>query len=167
METFSSPAPRPADDPAAQLSGLTEFWQYWGFKPWKQGPFEGVARMQHFVKDSFLGHIAEYNAWDYIIWTPGSAEEREELWNSLKPLSNAMTQRYLFLLENPWTKRRARSFYLGFKGYAEFYAYWPEPWEHPDDPVSSQVEPQDLTGLVRLGMRQGVRREASERERAG
>lgn len=140
--------------PERELPGLTEFWEHWGFKPWNRGALSGVARKQHFVKDGFLGRIAEYDAWDYIIWSPGSAEEREELWQSLAPLPDVMTQRFLFLLEeNPWKKRRIRAFTFGFRGFAEYYAYWPEAWLHPDDPVSSQKEPQDLTGLVRLGMR--------------
>lgn len=140
--------------PEQELPGLTEFWQHWGFAPWAQGNLSGVARKQHFVKDGILGRIAEYDAWDYIVWSNGTHEEREALWNSVKPLPGVVTQRFLFLMEeNPWGKRRLRAFRFGFKGFLEYYVYWPEPWEHPDDPVSSTKEPKDLTGLVRLGMR--------------
>jgi hypothetical protein len=105
-----------------------------------------VARKQRFTKDGILGGVAEYHAWDYILWSTGSAAEREQLWRSLAPLPDVMTQRFLFLLDTPWPTRRIRSFWLGARGYVEFYAYWPG--------VSPREDPVDLTGLVHLAMRQ-------------
>ena len=89
-----------------------------------------------------MGPVAEYSAWEAIVWAPGTTEERENLWRSCVPLPDTITQRFLFLLENPWTKRRIRSFALGFRGFLEFYAYWPGADSHP--------KVRDLTGLVDL-----------------
>lgn len=132
--------------PDATFPALTGFWAHWGFSPWESGPCRGVQRRQRFVKGGLLGSIAEYYAWDYIIWSPGSPDDRETLWRSLKPLPEVLTQRYLFLLDTPWTKRRIRSFCFGLRGFAEMYAYWPG--------VSPTEEPEDLTGLVHLALRQ-------------
>jgi len=133
------------DDLAEFLAGQVPFWHHWGFKPWSEGPLAGVSRRQRFVKDGFLGPIAEYGAWDYIVWAYGREEDRGRLWKSLNPLPEIMTQRFLFVLPNPWPERRIRSFCLGFKGYAEFYAYW------PGSPQNKKLPP-DLTGLVDLAL---------------
>ena len=130
------------------LEPLCEFWEHWGFEPWEYGPFAGVARRQRFVKDGFLGKIAEYRAWDYIIWCSGKAEDRETLWESITPIPEILTQRFLFLLDEPWTKRRIKSFFLGFKGYAEFHAYRPLPGGG-----IGCGDVKDLTDLVEMGIR--------------
>jgi hypothetical protein len=59
-------------------------------------------------------------------------------------MPDIISQRFLFLLESPWTERRIRSFTLGLRGYVEFYAYYPGSDFHP--------RAKDLTGLVDLGM---------------
>ncbi len=128
--------------PEEDFPRLGAFWDHWGFAPWRHGAFEGVARTQRFVKDGFLGKIAEYHAWDCIVWRCGTAAEREALWSSLRPVPDVMTQRFLFLLEDPWPGRRIRSFWLGVRGFAEFFACRPE--------LEADTEPRDLTGLVRL-----------------
>ena len=133
-------------EPGKVFPALTGFWEHWGFVSWENGPFAGVARKQRFVKDGILGGVAEYHAWDYILWSPGTEAQREMLWRSLSPLPDVMTQRFLFLLDSPWPKRRIRSFWLGIKGFVEFYAYRPGSGAHDD--------PKDLTGLVQLAMRQ-------------
>ncbi|CAK7054183.1 MAG: hypothetical protein DELT_01140 [Desulfovibrio sp.] len=130
------------------LEPLHEFWDHWGFEPWAEGPFAGVARRQRFVKDGFLGTIAEYMAWDCIAWRAGTHEEREALWRSIKPLPEIMTQRFLFLVDEPWTKRRVQSFSWGFKGYAEFYAYRPSP-----EGGIGGTGVKDLADLVDMGVR--------------
>lgn len=130
------------------LEPLDDFWEHWGFEPWEHGPFAGVSRRQRFVKDGFLGKIAEYHAWECIVWQAGTAGERETLWNTISPLPEILTQRYLFLLDEPWTKRRIKSFFLGFKGYAEFYAYRPLP-----DGGFGCNDAKDLTELVAMGIR--------------
>jgi hypothetical protein len=128
----------------AGLAKLSDFWDYWGFEPWSRPPFEGVRRLQRFVKSGLLGTVAEFHALDHIVWTDAGAEELTQLWNDSKPLPDIMTQRYLFLREDAWPERRLRSFSFGFLGYLEFYAYWPG--------LESHVKAKDLSGLVDLGL---------------
>lgn len=128
-----------------QLAKHHDFWEYWGFVPWQQGPFVGVSRQQRFVKGGLLGTIAEYAGWDAIVWNVGTQEERDALWQTAKPIPDIMTQRYVFLVENPWPGRKIRSFAWGFRGYFEFYAYWPT--------FPAQRKVRDLTGLVDLALR--------------
>ena len=158
------------------LAPKTAFWEHWGFEPWSFGRLAGVARRQHFVKDGFLGRIAEYTAWDHIVWVAGTADDREALWHSLAPRPEVMTQRFLFLLPEPnqgeeaiepetgraagtasllrrsktppGPGRRIKSFWLGFRGYAEFYEYWPG--AHPA--ANKDKIPPDLGGLVELAL---------------
>lgn len=135
--------------PPEILSQKTAFWEHWGFEPWRFGRLAGVARRQHFVKDGFLGRIAEYGAWDHIIWETGSVEDREQLWHSLVPRPEVMTQRFLFLLPEPKPGRRIKSFWLGFRGYAEFYEYRPG----AGPAVGKGEIPADLSGLVDLALK--------------
>lgn len=133
------------------LEPLDDFWRHWGFESWEMGPLTGVSRRQHFIKDGFLARIAEYQAWDYIVWDSGTEEDRENLWRTMRPLDDVMTQRFLFIVAEPWTTRRIRSFYAGLKGYAEFYAYLPT-----GDGGRGATEVKDLTGLVDMGIRLGM-----------
>lgn len=158
LEKGDSSAPR-AMVPAERLAGLTDFWASWGFKPWAQNALAGVARKQRVVPDPVLGRAGEYVVWDYIVWSPGTEQEREELWRTLNPLPGVSRQRFLFLLEKPWPKGRTRAFFLGARGGVEFHAYWPEPLGRPDEPVESLIEPRDLTSLIRLGLRLTARAE--------
>ncbi len=127
------------------LAAVSAFWAHWGFQPWRRENLAGVARRQHLVKDGFLGRIAEYGAWDYIVWEAGRAEDREALFRSLAPRPEIMTQRFLFVMPDPAPERRVKSFWLGFRGYAELYAYW------PPGPAGRGAPP-DLTGLVELAL---------------
>jgi hypothetical protein len=131
-------------NPLAALGALRDFWEHWGFQPWSEESFAGVTRRQHFVKSGLLGTVAEFNAQDYIVWDAGASEERAWLWNSRQPIPGFMTQRFLFLLERPWPDRRIRSFTLGFRGYLEFFAYYPGAKVH--------AKAKDLSGLVDLGL---------------
>jgi len=144
MECVAKNGIRSPNSLGAQLSQLDEFWDYWRFEPWSVGPFVGVSRNQRFVKDGILGSVAEYKAWEAIIWETGDETDREHLWKTCTSIPDVMTQRFLFVLETPWRKRRVRSFALGFRGYLEFYAYWPG---HP-----CNAKAQDLTGLVDLAL---------------
>ncbi|MBE1237189.1 hypothetical protein IHV25_05950 [Phaeovibrio sulfidiphilus] len=128
-----------------RLSRHTGFWEHWGFSPWAEGPFRGVARHQRFVKSGVLGPVAEYGARDVIVWSCGTGAEREALWRSVRPVPDVITQRFLFLLPEPWTGRRIRSFLLGFRGYVEFYAVSPG-----GAPAHRRVR--DLSGLVDLAL---------------
>lgn len=129
---------------AKRLSAPHDFWEHWGFAPWSSGQLSGVARTQRFVKDGLLGSIAEYQAWEAILWEPGTEEQRRALWRSRTPLTEVLTQRFLFLLPDPWPERRIRSFLFGLRGYVEFFAYC------PGRPGHDKVR--DLTGLVDLAL---------------
>ena len=128
----------------ARLAVATDFWEYWGFVPWTRGRLSGVSRDQHFIKAGFLGRIAEFRAFDCIIWEVGSGEEREALWRALAPLPEVMTQRFLFLRDEPAPRRRIRSFWGGLRGFAEFYSFWPG--------AETSDAPRDLSGLVLLAL---------------
>lgn len=134
----------------ARLASLHGFWNHWGFEPWSEAPFAGVCRVQRFVKNGFLGNIAEYKAWEAIVWKCGSAEERNGLWNNRLPMAEVLTQRFLFLLPEPWAERRIRSFLLGFRGYLEFFAYNPVLLENGCPACPGHPKARDLTGLVDL-----------------
>lgn len=133
---------------AGCLAAREDFWRHWGFAPWHRGPLAGVARRQRFVKDGLLGRVAEYGAWDYIVWQTGVEPDRQALWAGLKPRPDIMTQRFLLLRPEPRSGRRIRSFWFGFRGYAELYEYWPQA-----TPPTAGHFPADLTGLVELALR--------------
>gem|GEM_PF-383692 len=130
------------------LAPLDEFWEHWGFESWSMGPFSGVSRVQRFVKEGILGPVAQYRAWDAIVWDSGTEDDRGNLWKTLRPLEDIMTQRFVFIVSDPWPERRIKSFFAGFKGYAEFYAYFPT---HEGGIGTKDVK--DLTGLVDMGIR--------------
>jgi hypothetical protein len=134
-----------SDALATHLAALPDFWTHWGFIPWHDGPFAGVARTQRFIKGGLIGCVAEYHAWEAILWTPGSEEARQELWKKRSPMPEVITQRFLFLLPAPRPERRIRSFCFGLRGYLEFYAYYPGSTSH------NRV--QDLAGLVDLALK--------------
>lgn len=140
--------PRNLEQIGDHLAHIDDFWDHWGFEPWTLGPLAGVSRAQHFIKDGFLGRIAEYRAWDCIVWRAGDGGDREKLWNAVRPLNDVMTQRFLFLVHDPWPQRRIKSFFWGFKGYLEFYAYCPTP-----EGGTSAREIRDLADLVDMGLR--------------
>jgi hypothetical protein len=139
MPAFSDSSSLPA-----RLAAVPDFWEYWGFVPWTWGKLAGVSRDQHFIKDGFLGRIAEFRAFDCIIWDVGSEEEREAFWRSLAPLPEVVTQRFLFLRDEPDPRRRARSFWGGLRGFAEFYSFWPG--------AEKENAPRDLSGLILLAL---------------
>lgn len=130
------------------LDPLDEFWEHWGFEPWSLGPFEGVCRLQRFVKEGILGPIAEYQAWDCIVWESGTKEDREHLWKTIRPMEGVMTQRFVFIVDAPWPERRIKSFFAGLQGYVEFFAYLPT-----QDGGRGTSEVGDLTDLVDMGIR--------------
>jgi hypothetical protein len=140
MPVLSDPALLPA-----RLAAVPGFWEHWGFVPWAGSGLAGVSREQHFIKDGFLGRIAEYRAFDCIVWDVGSAEDRENLWRALVPLPEVMTQRFLFVRDDPSPRRRIRSFWGGLRGFAEFYSFWPG--------AEKENAPRDLSGLVLLALK--------------
>ncbi len=143
--------PKSPEEIGRILEPLGDFWLHWGFAPWEAGPLTGVARMQHFVKDGFLARIAEYRAWDCIVWNSGTKNDREGLWRAIRPLQDVMTQRFVFIVPDPWTTRRIKSFYAGLRGYAEFHAYLPTA-----DGGRGTTGIKDLTGLIDMSLRLGI-----------
>ena len=160
------PSPAPLSRPE-QLAAVPDFWEHCGFVPWSRGCLAGVSREQHFIKDGFLGRIAEYRAFDCIIWEAGSEDEREALWRALAPLPEVMTQRFLFVRNDPVPRRRIRSFWGGLRGFAEFYSFWPG--------AEKGNAPRDLAGLILLALEVENKRvldeagqdDSEERARAG
>jgi hypothetical protein len=146
------------EETARLLASVDSFWAYWGFERWESAPFSGVVRRQRFVKDGILGPIAEYQALDYIVWVSGSQDDRETLWRTVRPRQDVMTQRFLFLVANPWSNRRIKSFFAGLKGYVEFYAYRPT-----GDGGLGTKDIADLTGLIHMGLRLSITGSATPR----
>lgn len=142
-----------------RLGGLQNFWNHWGFTLWSLPPFAGVCRVQRFIKNGFLGKIAEYQAWEAIVWQCGSQDARNLLWKNSKPMPEVLTQRFLFLVPDPWPERRIRSFFFGLRGYLEFYAYDPRPFPPDCRTCMGHPKVQDLTGLVDLAV--GLEQEAA------
>ena len=46
------------------LDKSMDLWTYWGFEPWSYKQMKGVSRKITFVKDSFLGEVGRYYAYD-------------------------------------------------------------------------------------------------------
>lgn len=126
-----------------------EFWKYWGFEPWAFGSMRGVKRLVTFVKPALIGDIAKYYAEDTIIWQVAGDSEKEQLWGSVSPRDDFMTQRFLFIEDTEKPLRKIKSFMLGFKGYLEFHSYWPS---FEDDgkvkPIKFDKRLKDLIPLV-------------------
>lgn len=136
----------------ARLASVHDFWNHWGFEPWAEPPFAGVCRVQRITKSGFLGRIAEFHAWEAIVWECGGEEDRNTLWRLRPPMPDALTQRFLFLLPEPWAERRIRSYVFGLRGYLEFYAYNPALLDDGCPACVGHPNVQDLTGLVDLAM---------------
>ena len=105
------------------LGKMMDFWSHAGFEPWEHKGMEGVFRQVTFVKDSHMGVIAEYYAYDYIVWTHRGETDGDYILENWKPLKETMMQRFILLEDNATEKRKVRSFLFGFKGYLEVYHY--------------------------------------------
>lgn len=113
-----------------KLRQAEEMWRYLGFEPWEGLGMQGIARKITLVKDSLMGPVAKYYAWDYIVWEHQGKSDVERLFREWKGITDVVTQRFLMVgLEVP--RRRARGFLLGFKGFLELYAYLPGGDYHP------------------------------------
>ncbi|MDR2522110.1 MAG: hypothetical protein LBC93_00170 [Synergistaceae bacterium] len=106
-------------------------WTYLGFEPWEHlgsgaVSMRGAARKITMVKSSVLGVIAKYYAWDYVVWSwQNTADPAAYLLREWKPLPDVVTQRFLLVGAAPSSKRRARTFWMGFMGFLEVYVYVP------------------------------------------
>ncbi len=108
------------------LGLLNELWEYWGFEPWNSDGMKGVYRRVTFVKSGLLGEVCRYYADDYIIWSHNGRGDRQRILQTCKPSPELMTQRYLFV-EGTDTGEKCviKSFWLGFRGYAEVHTFAP------------------------------------------
>jgi hypothetical protein len=125
-----------------------EMWTYLGFEPWEHrgaetastlGFMKGVARKITLVKSSVVGPIATYYVWDYVVWSHHNAAEY--LLREWKPLPDVMTQRFL-LVGAPAPRRKAKGFWLGFRGFLEIYSYTPGGEYHSK--VKDLIPPVDM-----------------------
>ncbi|MGI6782679.1 MAG: hypothetical protein ACOX5A_00515 [Aminivibrio sp.] len=110
----------------SSLGQVRDLWEYWGFEPWASAGMKGVYRRVTFVKSGMIGEVCRYYADDYIIWSHnGRGDMRRTLENS-RPQPELMTQRYLFVEgADSGEKGRVKSFWLGFRGYAEVHTFTP------------------------------------------
>jgi hypothetical protein len=100
---------------------------------------KGVSRKITLVKSSVVGVIAKYYVWDYVVWSHQNAAEY--LLQEWKPLPDVMTQRFL-LVGTQTPRRKAKGFWLGFRGFLEIYAYTPGGGYHPK--VKDLIPPIDM-----------------------
>lgn len=105
------------------LGNAMDFWSYWGFEPWEYDGMKGVSRKVTFVKDSLMGVVAKYYAYDYIVWLHQGQIDADHVYKDWKPEKETMMHRFIFVEDNASDKKRIRSFLLGFKGYLEVYHY--------------------------------------------
>ncbi len=125
----------------ARLGENSEMWTYLSFEPWEHGAMRGMARKITMVKDSLMGPVAKYYAWDYIVWLHRGEADIDDVFHKWKPLPDVMVQRFLFVGGSS-LKRRVKGYWLGFKGFLEIYSYTPGGECHPK--VKDLVPPIDL-----------------------
>ncbi|MDD2206206.1 MAG: hypothetical protein WCQ97_00490 [Aminobacterium sp.] len=102
-----------------------DFWTYWGFEPWSHNLMRGVYRKVTFVKDSLLGEVGKYYAYDYIVWSHQGRHDAEYILSTWKPIPEVMTQRFLFIEEISSFPKKVKMFFFGLKGFIEVYSYVP------------------------------------------
>lgn len=110
----------------SDLGRVSDLWEYWGFSPWSFEGMKGVYRRVTFVKNALIGEVCRYYADDYIIWSHSGKADRQRILKACKPQPDLMTQRYLFV-EGAESREKCviRSFFLGFRGYAEVHTFTP------------------------------------------
>ena len=116
-------------------------WTYLGFEPWEHKEMQGVCRKITLIKSGLLGKVAEYYAWDYIVWRHQEKRDIEYLFKEWLPMSDVVTQRFMFV-GTLWPRRKARSYCCGLKGFLEVYAYMPGEPYHPK--IKDIVPPVDF-----------------------
>ncbi|ADE57570.1 MULTISPECIES: hypothetical protein [Aminobacterium] len=107
------------------LDKSMDLWTYWGFEPWSYKQMKGVSRKITFVKDSFLGEVGRYYAYDYVVWAHQGVRDAADIFSTWKPLPDVMTQRFLFIEQIPTFKKKVKTFFWGFRGFLEVYSYVP------------------------------------------
>ncbi len=95
-----------------------------GFDPY-EGPLgRGWFRYIRAIKGGLLGEVGSYFLHDYILIDYPS---KEEIVKMLHPLDDVMTQRIALISENWDRKQVSKSFWFGFKGFAEVAYISPHP----------------------------------------
>lgn len=104
------------------LGSVSDIWDEWRFKPWRNGSAEGLYRRLTMVKSSLIGEIAKYYADDYIVWKY-LPSDIDRIMQSAKPNRDLMIQRYVFLQIEGSGSFKKSSFMFGFRGFIEIYRY--------------------------------------------
>ena len=109
----------------SRLAKAENVWSDLDFMPWENGSASGFYHRETVVKDGLLGEVARYLADDYIV-LKYEQDDVERLKNAAKREPELMTQRWLFVQDEGSNCFSRHSFWLGFKGGAEFYRYTPD-----------------------------------------
>ena len=80
-----------------RLKKMDAFWEYAGFSSWQGHGMEGVYRRVTFVKDGFIGKVAEFFTDDYIVWTHQGIKDEERILRQWKAETDVMKHRFLLL----------------------------------------------------------------------
>jgi hypothetical protein len=95
---------------------MNEIMAEMGFDPYKGKYGEGWFRYIRAIKGGLLGEVGSYYLHDYILVKYPS---KEDIISMLAPVDGVMTQR-IALVSDHWDKKHfSKSFWLGFKGFAE------------------------------------------------
>ncbi|HCA40445.1 MAG TPA: hypothetical protein DEP01_02340 [Aminobacterium sp.] len=135
------------------IGKASDLWTYWGFESWSFDHMQGVSRRVTFVKDSILGEIGRYYAYDFVIWIHNGCTDAEYIFANWEPLPDVMTQRFVFLEPFPSFDKKIKTFFWGFKGYLELYSYTPlAPWNSKIKDLAPLVnKAQELEGSLCQG----------------
>jgi len=98
---------------------MKEYWEYAGFVYWHNHGMEGVYRRVTFVKDGFLGKVAEFFSDDYIVWKHRGLADEELIFKQWKAEADVMKHRFLLLADESGQATRTKSIWLGFGGFVE------------------------------------------------
>lgn len=107
----------------ACLGQVGDYWDEIGFNLWEGNGLRGVYRRVTFRKGAMLGEVARYYADDYIIWSHRGEEDVKAIFRDWKGEEDVMTHRILLLGEETWEKHRQKTFFWGYRGWVEVYAF--------------------------------------------
>ncbi len=105
------------------LAEAEDLWRYWGFEPWVSDNLSGIRRRVTISKDSLLGEVARYYAYDHIVWRHNGDVDCRAICSKQRPQPDVMLYRFLFVVETVTTPARKRALWLGFRGYVEVYQH--------------------------------------------
>lgn len=105
-----------------EIAKCEDFWTALDFVPWENETASGFYRRVIIVKDGLLGEVARYMADDYIV-LEYKESDIERLKAAVKPESELMTQRWLFVQPKGENSHSQKHFWFGFRGRAHFYRH--------------------------------------------